>query len=151
MKTFRYLVVLILAVALLAVASFQSVADAGQTASQAESRTQSLDEEILGIWEFPVDGYYLGFDEEGRLCYGGSELSVAAKRWCNDYTLSGNIVTETCMGGPEDRNCPLGGGSCQAEVDVDANGRLVYRILYEQCNMLGHKVVPPRQFRLSNS
>lgn len=91
----------------------------------------------------------MGFDEEGNLCYGGSEESAAAKRYCNAYTLEDGVVTETCMGGPEDRNCPLGGGVCKARVSVDREGELDYRILRGQCDMLEHKVVPPKQYTFS--
>jgi len=137
MKAYVSLFFLIVAV-LLAAVGYREVADAGEETA--------LDEAIIGLWAFPVDGYFMGFDEEGRLCYGGSAETVGAKRWCNQYTLEDGIVTETCMGGPEDRNCPLGGGSCKARVDVAEDGQLKYRILHEECNMVQHKVVPPSQY-----
>ena len=130
--------ILALAVLLFAAAGCASVAASGDKGS--------LQEELIGIWQFPVDGYYLGFDEDGWLCYGGSEESVAAKRWCNRYTLAGSIVTETCMGGPEDRNCPLAGGSCKAHVGINEEGQLQYRLLPDECNMLSYKQVPPSQY-----
>jgi hypothetical protein len=128
--------VLIVTLTLAAALTLQSVVTAGQ---------EPLEEAIVGTWRF-ADGYYLGFDEEGRLCYGGSAESVAGKYWCNRYTFEEGIVTESCMGGPEDRNCPLGGGSCQVAVSVNESGNLNYRILYDQCDMMGYKLVPPRQF-----
>lgn len=112
----------------------------------ATAEKASLNEELIGIWKFPVDGYYLGFDEEGQLCYRGSEESVAAKRRCNKYTPEGSIVTETCMGGPEDRNCPLGGGISKARVSVNNEGQLQYQILPDKCDMLAYRLVPPRQY-----
>jgi hypothetical protein len=138
MKTTVPLFILALAVSLFAATGCKSVA--------ASEERGSLQEKLVGIWQFPVDGYYLGFDEEGQLCYGGSEESVAAKRWCNRYTLAGSIVTETCIGGPEDRNCPLGGGVCKAQVRINEAGQLQYRILPDECNMLPYRVVPPSQY-----
>ena len=123
MKMRSVLFVVLLTVTLFAVAGFQEGVDAGQELP--------LQESITGIWKFPVDGYYIGFDEEGWMCSGGSEESVAGKRYCSRYTLEDDVVTETCMGGPEDRNCPLGGGSCKARVSVGDNGQLTYRILHE--------------------
>ncbi len=151
MKARLYLFVLILVVGLAAVVGYQRVAKAGEEVSSAEvSETEvSLANEIIGIWEFPLDGYYVGFDGEGQLCYGASAESVAAQRWCNAYTLEDGVVTETCMGGPEDRNCPLGGGVCKARVSVSADGQLHYRILRGQCDMLEHKVIPPRAYTFS--
>lgn len=156
MKTRHYLFVLILALLLAAAVGFGGVADAGSETSAAAEASETevaLEEEIAGIWKFPVDGYdyYIGFDGDGNLCYGGSVQSVAAKRWCNDYTLEDGVVTETCMGGPEDANCPLGGGVCKARVSVSADGELSYRILQGQCEMLQYKVVPPRQYTFSRN
>jgi hypothetical protein len=142
MKKYLFLFLLALALSLVVGLGHTAVADAGEQGT--------LQEEIVGIWKFPVDGYYLGFDQEGWLCYGGSEASVAAKSWCNRYGIEDGVVTETCMGGPEDRNCPLGGGSCKARVWVDGEGQLQYRIIHDQCNMLAHKIVPPRQFTFTN-
>lgn len=99
--------------------------------------------DLTGIWAFATDGYYIGFTEDGRLCSGGSAESVAAGRWCNAYTLDGDALTETCMGGPEDRACPLGGGRCVARVAVDEAGRLAYHIVQEACDMLPYKMLPP--------
>lgn len=141
MKARYLLFVLFLAMALLAAAGFHVQVDARQNLP--------LQEAIIGVWQFPVDGYFMGFDRDGRLCYGGSEESVYARRWCNNYTLQGDILIETCMGGPEDRNCPLGGGSCQAKVGVGDGGQLTYRILYDQCDMLPYKIVPPREYTFS--
>lgn len=141
MKARYLLFVFLLTIALLAVAGFQAQADARQE--------PPLQEAIIGVWQFPVDGYYIGFDRDGRMCYGGSEESVYARRWCNNYALQDDVVTETCMGGPEDRNCPLGGGSCKAKVSVGDDGQLSYRILYEQCDMLPYKTVPPREYTFS--
>lgn len=143
MKRRIYYFVLIVILSLVAVVAQQRVADAVQE--------KALEEAIIGTWAFSKDGYFLGFDKEGRLCYGGSAVSVAAKRWCNQYTLEDGIVTESCMGGPEDRNCPLGGGSCKAAVSIDRDGQLRYRIIYDQCDMLPYKVVPPQQFRFTRS
>lgn len=138
MKAQSLLIVMIVAVALLTGVTFQEQLDARQDLP--------LEEAIVGVWKFPVDGYYIGFDRDGRVCYGGSEESVYARRWCNDYTLQDDILTETCMGGPEDRNCPLGSGSCKAKVSVSNDGQLTYRILYDHCNMLPYKTVPPREY-----
>ena len=138
MKRRLSLLVLIATVTLASALAYEHVANARQEPALAEA--------IIGIWQFPQEGYYLGFDEEGKICYGGSAESVAAKKWCNRYTLEEEIVTETCMGGPEDRNCPLGGGSCQAAVAVDGDGQLRYRILYDACDMMSYKTVPPREF-----
>lgn len=141
MKKQITLLMLVVGVAFAAALVFQSAATAGQ---------EPVEEAIVGTWRF-ADGYYVGFDEEGRLCYGGSAESVAGKIWCNRYTLEDGIVTESCMGGPEDRNCPLGGGTCRAAVSVDEAGQLRYRVLYEECDMMGYKVVPPRQFYFTKS
>lgn len=138
MKVHYILFVLFGVVVLLAGVAFHEEADARQALP--------LEEAIIGVWELPVDGYYIGFDRDGRICYGGSEESVYARRWCNNYTLHDDVLTETCMGGPEDRNCPLGGGSCKAKVSVGDDGRLTYRILYEQCDMMSYKIVPPREY-----
>lgn len=138
MKRYTSVIILILALWLLAAAGKERVV--------APVEKELLKEELLGIWKFPVDGYYLGFDEEGQLCYGGSEESVADKRWCYRYTLTESTVTETCMGGPEDQNCPLGGGICKARVSTNNEGQLQYQILPDQCNMLAHRLVPPRQY-----
>lgn len=153
MKARLQLIVLIVVVGLGTVIGYQRMADAGGEASEMEiSRVEaSSEDEIIGIWRFPLDGYYVGFDGEGRLCYGASEESVAAKRWCNSYTLEDGVVTETCMGGPEDRNCPLGGGVCKARVSVSAGGQLHYRILRGQCDMLEQKVIPPREYTFSRN
>lgn len=151
MNARHHLYVLILAVLLVAAAGYQVVASAGKEDSLAESSVTEAPPEdaIVGIWKYPVEGYYMSFDDEGHLCYGGSEESVAAQRYCNAYTLEDGVVTETCMGGPEDRNCPLGGGTCRARVSVNADGELDYQILRGQCDMLVHKVVPPRQYTFS--
>lgn len=142
MKKRLTLLMVIVGLALAATLVFQSSATAGQE--------PAVDEKILGTWRL-TDGYYIGFDEEGRFCYGGSAQSVAGKYWCNRYSMEDGIVTETCMGGPEDRSCPLGGGSCKAAVSVDDAGQLRYRILHEECDMMGYKLVPPRQFNFTKS
>jgi hypothetical protein len=142
MKSSGSIVFLLLAVLLLVTAGCQADVSA-------EERVGPLQDELIGVWQFPVDGYYVAFDEQGRMCYGGSEESAAAGRWCNDYTLEGDIVTETCMGGPEDRSCPLGGGSCQARVSVPADGQLRYEIIADACNMLGHKLAPPLGYTIT--
>lgn len=150
MRARHYLLLLILAVLLAAVVAYQGVvAGAGEEAATEGSPEAPLEEAIVGIWKFPVEGYYMGFDEAGNLCYGGSEESVAAKRYCNAYTVKDGVVTETCMGGPEDRNCPLGGGACKARVSVSADGEFDYRILRGQCDMLAYKAVPPRRYTFS--
>lgn len=141
MKRFVYLLVLIVGVSLLATTGHQGAADAQEGVP--------LQEAIIGVWAFPVDGYYLGFFEDGRMCFGGSQESVEGQYWCNNYTLDDGVVTETCAGGPEDRNCPLGGGSCKARVSVADDGQLTYRILRGECEMLQHKTVPPKQHLMS--
>lgn len=100
---------------------------------------------LTGVWAFAADGYYMAVTDDGRLCSGGSAESVAAGRWCNAFSLEGDVLTETCMGGPEDRNCPLGGGRCVARVAVDEAGRLSYHIVQEACDMLPFKMLPPAE------
>lgn len=83
MKRYLFLYVLILALLPVAAVGYQEVADAGADAGE----ESSLEEAIIGIWKFPVDGYYIGFDADDRLCYGGSGESVAANTWCNKYAV----------------------------------------------------------------
>ena len=139
MRTYRVL-------SFMAAAGLISVLTLFTNSATGSTGSASAQKDLVGIWSFPVAGYYISFDRAGRLCYGGSTQSVAEGRYCNHYTVENGIVTETCMGGPEARNCPLAGGTCKARVSINESGSLQYTFLRGQCDMLAYKLVPPMTY-----